>query len=98
MPNSDSTNGKQQGTSLRRSGQQRLDLGIQIFRDFHGASVSIWSEKTGHGVIGKVNSIGPLVNQNCYRRIGAGVGHVLDQLLHDEWVADYETKTMWRFV
>src|SRR6266566_7434514 len=35
-----------------------------------------------------MNTIRPFVDQDCYRRVGSGVRHMLNHLSHDKWIAN----------
>ena len=45
---------------------------------------------TLHRVIGDVHAIGTLINEQCDWSVGSSIRHMLDNLFHDEWIADHQ--------
>src|SRR5580692_11124583 len=77
-------------------GEQRLDFGVQILCHFHGFRAAVGIQETGHGVVRKMHSVRPLVEQNRYRRVRTGVRNALDHFLHDQRIANDEPQDFWR--
>ena len=56
----------------------------------------IWArEQTCHPVVGQVNSVGPLINQNVHGRIRGNVVHMNRHFFHDERIPHHQTQNTW---
>jgi hypothetical protein len=72
----------------RRFSQETLDFRVQLAGDRQRFGVSIRNQKACHAVVGQMQAIGALIHKHRNRRLRAGIGNILDHLLHDEWIAN----------
>lgn len=63
--------------------------------DTQARSVIALSKQTGYPVVREANPILVLVDENRHGRVGTGIRHILNHLLHDERIADNETQALW---
>src|ERR1700735_3281879 len=70
--------------------EKGFDLFVEGLRDFESLRAVVGSEKAGHAVVGQMHAVRPLIDQQRYRSIRAGVMNVLCHFFHDERIADHQ--------
>jgi hypothetical protein len=67
--------------------EHRFDLLVQGASDGESFAVSIGSQEAGYAVVGEMDAVSSLVDQNGHWGVGTGVRGKLDHLFHDQEIA-----------
>ena len=80
------------GLAEGRGRKESFNLCIQLTSHLERFGVVVRSKVAGHPVIGEMNSVGALVDQNGDRCIRSSVWYVLGHLAHDERITYNKTQ------
>jgi hypothetical protein len=64
----------------------------EVLRNFEGFGIAVRREEAGHTVVGEVDSVWALVDEDGNRRIGSRVRYVLHHFFHDERISGDEAE------